>query len=502
MEIGNPLGIEVLPEGSGSSTSACAWFFLIFWSNVAAYILSIRGYFGDTAPLREPSALRSWWNSNYYGIMISMALFVSLAIRTGWNVLPAMNASGTQLWDMTGGSDPWYMKRVIDYVVAERSHFIFDSDRSYPMGVINPRPPLFSWSIALGGIGLNWLTDSSGDQMVWWSVSAMPAIYGALILLPLAGIARRVHSNLAGVITAWLIALMPGHIGHSTFALADHDSFALLFISMAFYFWVRAVEGIKDERIFSETSRNPLYLFAGIREMWHRNSLVMSCATLSGISFATAALGWKGFVYGPGILFLAFSVQAILNLFRGRDSLPITSAALQMLFTAFLVPLPFYIWPGLDLLFDPSGFQPMFYIIGFTMALGWVTCSFRDKPWLLVVGSGTALFGAILMTLYILQELEWYNGWDVLFTGGFYFSKNKIFGTIGEAQAPSRGVLFASYGPIVAIIAISCAVVLLWRGARRGRQSHLFLGSWTIVPHTWPGVLVDSSSTQHPRWQY
>ena len=54
----------------------------------------------------------------------------------------------------------------------------------------------------------------------------MPAIYGALILLPLAGIARRVHSNLAGVITAWLIALMPGHIGHSTFALADHDSFA------------------------------------------------------------------------------------------------------------------------------------------------------------------------------------------------------------------------------------------------------------------------------------
>ena len=52
-----------------------------------------------------------------------------------------------------------YMKRVIDYVVAERSHFIFDSDRSYPMGVINPRPPLFSWSLALGGLGLNWLTD-------------------------------------------------------------------------------------------------------------------------------------------------------------------------------------------------------------------------------------------------------------------------------------------------------------------------------------------------------
>ncbi len=481
VEIGNPLGIEVLPASSGDSTSAAAWFFLIFWSNVAAYILSIRGYFGDTAPLREHSPIRAWWNANYYGIMISMALFVSLAIRAGWNVLPAMNASGTQLWDMTGGSDPWYMKRVIDYVVAERSHFIFDSDRSYPMGVINPRPPLFSWSLALGGLGLNWLTDSSGDQMVWWSVSAMPAVYGALIVLPLAGIARRVHSDLAGVITAWLIALMPGHIGHSTFALADHDSFALLFISMAFYFWVRAVEGIRDERLFAETSRNPLYLIAGMREMWSRNPMVMSCATLSGISFATVALGWKGFVYGPGILFLAFSVQAFLNLFRGRDSLPITAASLQMLFTSFIIPLPFYIWPGMDLLFDPSGFQPMFYIIGFTFALGWVTCSFRDKPWLLVVASGTALFGAILLTLFVLQAINFYNGWDILFTGGFYFSKNKIFGTIGEAQAPSRGVLFASYGPVVSIIAISCAVFLIWRGSRKNRQSHLLLGTWTIV---------------------
>ena len=481
VEIGNPLGIEVLPASSGDSTSAAAWFFLIFWSNVAAYILSIRGYFGDTAPLREHSAIRAWWNANYYGIMISMALFVSLAIRAGWNILPAMNASGTQLWDMTGGSDPWYMKRVIDYVVAERSHFIFDSDRSYPMGVINPRPPLFSWSLALGGLGLNWLTDSSGDQMVWWSVSAMPAVYGALIVLPLAGIARRVHSDFAGVITAWLIALMPGHIGHSTFALADHDSFALLFISMAFYFWVRAVEGIRDERLFAETSRNPLYLIAGIREMWLRNPMVMSCATLSGISFATVALGWKGFVYGPGILFLAFSVQAFLNLFRGRDSLPITAASLQMLFTAFVIPLPFYIWPGMDLLFDPSGFQPMFYIIGFTLALGWVTCSFRDKPWLLVVASGTALFGAILLSLFVLQAINFYNGWDILFTGGFYFSKNKIFGTIGEAQAPSRGVLFASYGPVVAIIAISCAIFLIWKGARKNRQSHLLLGTWTIV---------------------
>ena len=59
-----------------------------------------------------------------------------------------------------------------------------------------------------------------------------------------------------------------------------------------------------------------------------------------------------------------------------------------------------------------------------------------------------------LSILFILQEAQLYSGWDILFTGGFYFSKNKIFLTIGEAQAPERGRLFASYGPVVAVIAI------------------------------------------------
>ena len=461
--------------------STFSWFFLGFWLNVAAIMIASRGYFGDISPRHEPSQARVWWQSNSYSIMVVLAIFVAFAIRTGWNVLPAMNASATGLWDMTGGSDPWYMKRVVDYIVAERSHYIFDHDRAYPMGAINPRPPLFSWSLALGGLSLSWLLEIPADEATWWSVAAMPAVFGALIVLPLAAIAKNIHSKGAGILTAWLIALMPGHISHATFGLADHDSFALLFLSMAFYYWVRALDNLGTERLFQNPSSSPLYLVAGIRETWHRNSRSMAFATLSGISFATVALGWKGFVYGPGILFLAYAGQIILNMFRKRDSLPLTSATLQMLLTSFLIPLPFYMWPGLNLVFDPSGFQPMFYIIGFTLALGWVASSFRDKPWLLVLGTGGLLIGGILAILYILQQLEYYNGWDILFTGGFYFSKNKIFGTIGEAQAPSRGVLFASYGPVVALIAVGCAFVLMWRGARRERQSHLLLGLWVVI---------------------
>ena len=422
-----------------------------------------------------------WWSDNSYSILVGSAVIVGLLIGTGWNVLPAMNANITGLWDMTGGSDPWYMKRVVDYIVAEHAHFIFDADRAYPSGGINPRPPLFSWCLALGGLALEWLTGITADEVVWWSVAGLPAIFGALIVLPVAGIANRLHNAQAGIFAAWLMALMPGHISHSTFGLADHDSFALLFLTLAFYFWVRTLGEIGSERVFRNPSSNPLYLVAGIREMWNRNPVMMSYATLAGISFSTVALGWKGFVYGPGILFLAFAFQIILNMFRRRDSLPLTSAALQMMFTTFLIPLPFYIWPGLNLLWAPSGFQPMFYIVGFTIALGWVASSFRDKPWLLVLGSGGVLFGGILSALWILQTAEYCDGWDILFTGGFYFSKSKIFGTIGEARAPSRGVLFASFGPIVTLIALGYAFILLWRGAREEKQGLSLVGLWVLI---------------------
>lgn len=481
VEIGNELPESINFLAGNDFIGAVSWLIIAFWLNAFGLVFASRGYFGDIAPRREPSAYRLWWQQNSYAILVGSAVVIGFLLRTGWNVLPAMNANITGLWDMTGGSDPWYMKRVVDYIVAERAHFIFDADRAYPTGGINPRPPLFSWCLALGGLALEWLTGTPADEVVWWSVAGFPAIFGALIVLPVAGIATRLHSAQAGVIAAWLMALMPGHISHSTFGLADHDSFALLFLTMAFYFWVRALNGIGSDRVFRDPSPNPLYLIAGIREMWQRNPVVMSYATLAGISFSTVALGWKGFVYGPGILFLAFAAQIVLNMFRRRDSLPLTSAALQMMMTTFIIPLPFYIWPGLNLLWAPSGFQPMFYIVGFTFALGWVASSFRDKPWLLVLGSGAVLFGGILALLWILQTAEVYDGWDILFTGGFYFSKNKIFGTIGEAQAPSRGVLFASYGPIVALIALGYAFVALWRGARSEKQGLSLVGLWVLI---------------------
>ena len=479
----NDIGVSGFPNAltEDGSYPMILWLLITFWSNVGVILLASRGHLGAMAPLREPSPLRKWWQRHSYVILVGMALAAGFIVRVVWNVIPAMNASVIGEWDMSGGSDPWYMKRIIDYVAYERAHFVFDADRNYPVGGLNPRPPLFSWSLALGGIFLSWIADMPLSEAVWWSVEAQPAVWGALIVLPVAATAKRFHSPLAGIAAAWLIAFMPGHITHSTFGLADHDSFAMFFLTLGFYWWVRSMMGIKQERLFSRTSWNPLYILAGIRLMWRNNRIIMIHSTLAGVSFAIAGLAWKGYVYAPGILFLGYSGIVFLNLFRGRDALPITATMLQMLLAAILIPLPFYIWPGMNLLTNPSGMAPLLYMLGFTVGLGYVISASRDKPWLMVFTTTAILSLSVLGGLFILQTLDLYAGWDILVTGGFYFSKNKVFSTIGEAQAPDRGILFASFGPIVTIAAIGYGLMLIWRGGRKENPASFTLGTWIVV---------------------
>ena len=192
-------------------------------------------------------------------------------------------------------------------------------------------------------------------------------------------------------------------------------------------------------------------------------------------------MGWKGFVYGPAIIFLAYFVQVAMNMFRRKDSTILSAINIMMLGTIFIMVMPFYAHPQLDLVLNSTGLTPLLFITLFTVAITWITTGFRDKPWLLVLGSlvtGGAVFAVVL---YLLQLADISNAWDILTTGSGYFSKNKIFGTIAEASAPSRGQLFASFGPIVFVLAIVMGILALWDGIVKKSQTKLVLGMWVII---------------------
>ena len=89
-EIGNDLPLSTL--NGDDNVSMFTWFLLVFWLNVGAMMIAGRGMFGDILPRREHSLFRKWWKQHSYGILVGTALITGLAVRTGWNVLPATNA--------------------------------------------------------------------------------------------------------------------------------------------------------------------------------------------------------------------------------------------------------------------------------------------------------------------------------------------------------------------------------------------------------------------------
>ena len=469
-------------EDLDGTWGALIWLGITFFLGVGIYSIGNHEKYGGWANLgeHEPSQARLFLRTHGAGMMIALAFFVGLAIRVQWYAVPSMNAFGTGNWDMTGGSDPWYMKRVVDYILAQNAHLVVDADRYYPIGGVNPRPPLFSWSMAVGAMLLQPFIDNP-DEAVWWSMLSLPALYGALTVFPIAAMAKDHFGKGAGVLAAWLIAFMPAHVTHSTWALADHDSFVMLFISIGFMYWLRSVKYAGSARITKTTTAHPASFLRAYVDVAKHRQAAMANAVLAGVAFGIVALGWKGFVVGPSILFLAYALQVALNMFRRRDSTTLSVMFLTMLTTTFLMALPFYAHPQLNLVFDATGLQPFLFIAGFTLAIAFVTTGFRDKPWLLVLGTLGGVATVFFILLYILKSLDLSNAWDVLFTGSGYFAKTKIFGTVAEANAPNRAQLFASFGPITFLLALIMGGGLLWRGLRHRNGTALVFGVWVFA---------------------
>ena len=459
---------------------ALIWLGFTFFICVGIYMISTHEKYGGWANLddHEASGARKFWDAHWSSFMVGMAFFFGLVIRTQWYIVPSMNAFGTGDWDMTGGSDPWYMKRVVDYILANNAHLIFDADRAYPLGGVNPRPPLFTWSIALLAMILEPML---GDDAVWYAILGLPAIYGALTVFPIATIAKDNFGKSTAVVAAWLIAFMPAHVSHSTWALADHDAFVMLFISMGFMFWFKAIKYSSNDRLTRTSSPRISSILQSYGVIARERRPAMAFAVLAGVSFGIASLAWKGFVVGPSILFLAYFAQVALNMFRRKDSTSLNALFLAMLVSNLLMALPFYAHPQMNLVLDGTGLQPFLFVLGFTIAIAYVTTGFRDKPWLLVLGTLFVAATVFFAILFVMKQLEYSNAWDVLFTGSGYFTKTKIFGTVAEANAPDRGQLFAQLGPIVLVLALTMGFYALWSTFRNKNQTHLFFGIWIFT---------------------
>ena len=411
---------------------------------------------------------------NWATVLALLAIFLfSLYIRTAWTLEPATTTILDEGFELTGGSDPYYHKRVVDYVVENGEHLQRDPMLNYPYGANNNRPPLFDWSIAIIGLAISPFFEST-EESVWWSMEVLPAIYGALIIFPVYAIGRAQFGKEAGLIGAFLIGVNSGHVSHSSLALADHDSYVILLGTTAFFFFMRALTVSNDRKWVSNWS-DWEEIKKGILSFVETERLALGYAGLSGITITMIALSWKGFPYIMGIIAIYLGFQMLINAFRRVDSLTSASVGLVTMAMPVLLSYPYYHTMG----FVGTWWEaPAYILLGYVM-LSTLMVTTRDLPWLLVIGSSIGMAAAIYLLLtYVFKELGF-----LLFSGQGYFVRTKLFNTIAEAQPPEFADFIFAFGPVSIWLAI---FGIIWMAYQLYNQSiwkkdYLFVMIWALV---------------------
>lgn len=404
------------------------------------------------------------------GLILFLIFALALFVRSYFNAEPAQE-DGYQL---TGGSDPYYHKRVSDYVLDTGMHLKKDPMLNFPVGGTNNRPPVFDWSMSVLGTAFSPLNGGDVEDTTWKAFLFMPALWGALTIFPVYFIGRAQFGRGAGLWGAFLFGMMSGHISHTTLALADHDAYILFFTTVAFYFFMRALMAAEEGKWVTDWLDTQA-IRDGFRSYVDHNRESLGYAGLAGMSIAAVALAWKGFPYLIFIIFGYAVVQLLVNMFQGKDSMAVGVVVTITMGMPLLLSLPYYN----SMNFVDMWWTAPFYIFLATLVVIAVLVPTRDLPWTMVLTS-TAIVAVIS---YVVLKYLFVDVGEQLFSGQGYFLRTKLFDTIAEAQPPRFPVFVFAYGIAttwLTLVGAAYMVFLIYQ-QRQWKADYMFVLVWAIT---------------------
>ncbi|UCG69965.1 MAG: carboxypeptidase regulatory-like domain-containing protein, partial [Thermoplasmata archaeon] len=411
---------------------------------------------------------RLWLSQNWQTMLILLLIFLfGLFLRSYFYYPPA-----TEDGFILSGNDPYYHKRVVDYVQDNHRHLIFDPLLSYPDGAINPRPPMFDWSVAIFGMLLAPFFGGDSGVSTWQVMEFSPAFWGALTAIPVYLIGKEMFNRKTGIICAFLLAIMPSHVERSPLGFSDHDAIVLFYVALSYFFFIKALNHLVIRDKWVENWLRPKEIPKGFAQWFRYNQVPVAYSLLTGLSLASVALIWKGFLYPVVIIIVYFFIQLILNKLRNKDSLGVALCTIISLAVVAILPIPYYNGNRMGYVIEPA-----MEILLAVIIISAVLVPTRDSPWILVFSTLTAVIvcGFLLLT-YVFPEVG-----STYFSGQGYFAENKIFSTIAEAQAPDYSRAVFSYGVVTTFLALFAILISIVRVAKDLKAHYLFLTIWGIT---------------------
>ena len=416
---------------------------------------------------------RTWIGKNWKVMAILVFIFcLALFVRSYYGVVPATEDG----FILSGGSDSYYHNFVIDYASDTGDHHFWDDMLNYPLGTRNPRPPLYDWSVTLGGLALSPFFEDGQYEATFYVFIFSTAFWGALTIFPTYFLAREAFGKRTGMIAAFLLAVMPGHIQRSVLTNADHDAMALFFIVTTFFFFLKALK-LMEQKEWISTWRKPDAIFSGVKDLVQTNRVPILYAVMAGLSLAGVALIWKGYAYVIVLMTAYFLIQLLINKFRNIDSFGVLAIYFVAVGVGLLIAFPYY-FQSLQV---PSWFDTPFYMFLGATAFALALIVTRKLPWILVFSGmiGIGLISVLLLAVITPSLLDTLV--STVASGAGYFIQNKQYQTIAEAQAPPFSNLAMSFGMFtfwLSFIGIAWAAIQL---PKSWKSDFTFITLWTAI---------------------
>ncbi len=188
------------------------------------------------------------------GLLLAFFLGVALYFRIA---LPHDQVFAGEWIKFTGVDAYWHM-RIVDNLVHNFPHLnSFDPYMLYPGGGgTSIGFPFFDYLIAgtIWVIGLGSPTQHTTDIVAAY----FPAILGALTIIPVYFIGRTLFHRWAGILSAALIAILPGEfLGRSILGFTDHHVAEVFFTTTAMLFLILAIKHAKQEQLTLAHLKHP-----------------------------------------------------------------------------------------------------------------------------------------------------------------------------------------------------------------------------------------------------
>ena len=382
-------------------------------------------------PTVEKKPLKITKNS-WIAIALIVVFFLVLFFNTYFNFTSdiAYNAEGEGLAKYyLSGPDPYYNMRLVEGTY-ETGQYPYYSEEdpllNYPKGALGARAPLLN----MMALGFSRLLTPFMDEVdaIGRSMQFVPALFGALLIFPVYFIGKTLFNKKAGLIAAFLLAIIPIHIGSghgSAYSLFDHDSFNLLLFFTTF-----------------------LFLILSLREKNYVKSLLL--AILGGVSLAGLTMVWVDAQFLYVVIAIYAIVQILIDIFYSRYEPRVFTTTTLMLFSGYLISLPVIISRPGGFNFDITLLLSIVVLVfgGFYYLL-----SKKKIPWLLSLPSILVAGGIGLIFIYFIRELATTFSFlgpirklsNVIFGTGIY--GNKVSMTIAEANTYQISNTVMSFGP-------------------------------------------------------